>query len=606
MGDGVKGTVTPLGSLFSPEEARKAAQRVEGAVVQRSSELRRLQGFVSENSALISLVPFGGAAFFPGRLIHTNEFLVLLGDGYYAERTAKQTMDILHRRGKTMEAQVEALKATMLDLEAEAKFFNSTAEEAIEGIVEIREEYVEEPEKNSLSSDNSLHSCKTENLQKLDEDEDEDEEYARIMARIEELERMEELENGNTSEDNTQENEDTVVRDGDGGSKAGDEDEDIEAGHSFSTLDHKYEVIEPKQKLKDPLQKASDQKVPSSFISRQTGNISKQELKEEAFSNSRMQFPVEGKPSTIWDMPPLAIIIFYYCLTHSYSENDPCGEINIPAASFSEHNTCLDCTPKSQAWYSVGLAHSFSNKELSVGKEKTASSPFGAQSSVSKIEAFSGSIVERDLDPQPVQSSKNTNLPQQSRHSVTFPLFGNPLIPLYMMDHSVLCSEFHKASFKIQDAERQSLVFDMYLSGELKVKQLYTMKALILVGGFGTHLHPLTLSFPKPLVDFANKPIVLHQEYAFWPYTILLVVTVVATLLGLERGFSDSIFGISVVFATLVIVLEELRLTMDQFIDLCILSDVIIVIALKYDNACVVEYGASAATVPCLCYLDLI
>ncbi|KAG6481530.1 hypothetical protein ZIOFF_058134 [Zingiber officinale] len=37
------------------------------------------------------------------------------------------------------------------------------------------------------------------------------------------------------------------------------------------------------------------------------------------------------------------------------------------------------------------------------------------------------------------------------------------------------------------------------------------MKALILVGGFDTRLHPLTLCFPKPLVDFANKPIVFHQ-----------------------------------------------------------------------------------------------
>ncbi|POM75047.1 Mannose-1-phosphate guanyltransferase beta, partial [Phytophthora palmivora] len=37
------------------------------------------------------------------------------------------------------------------------------------------------------------------------------------------------------------------------------------------------------------------------------------------------------------------------------------------------------------------------------------------------------------------------------------------------------------------------------------------MKALILVGGFGTRLRPLTLSCPKPLVEFCNKSIVLHQ-----------------------------------------------------------------------------------------------
>lgn len=41
-----------------------------------------------------------------------------------------------------------------------------------------------------------------------------------------------------------------------------------------------------------------------------------------------------------------------------------------------------------------------------------------------------------------------------------------------------------------------------------------SMKALILVGGYGTRLRPLTLSVPKPLVDFCNKPILLHQVEA--------------------------------------------------------------------------------------------
>ncbi|XP_062230321.1 uncharacterized protein LOC133928026 isoform X4 [Phragmites australis] len=199
-----KGTATPLGAVFSPEETKRAVARVAEAIADRQAELERLQGFVADNAALVSLVnrlpdelshevmvPFGGAAFFPGRLIHTNELLVLLGEGYYADRSAKQTTEILHRRGLELEAQVEAMKATIFDLEAEAKFFESTAAEASEGLVEIREEYDEDMESNSSKSEASSSAGTMS---------DRDRELTRIMARLDELE-MKEKEAGSTSEE---------------------------------------------------------------------------------------------------------------------------------------------------------------------------------------------------------------------------------------------------------------------------------------------------------------------------------------------------------------------------------------------------------------------
>lgn len=54
------------------------------------------------------------------------------------------------------------------------------------------------------------------------------------------------------------------------------------------------------------------------------------------------------------------------------------------------------------------------------------------------------------------------------------------------------------------------------------------MKALILAGGYGTRLRPLTLSRPKPLVEFANKPIVLHQIEALVAAGVTHVVLAVS------------------------------------------------------------------------------
>ncbi|KAK9051348.1 hypothetical protein SSX86_027975 [Deinandra increscens subsp. villosa] len=201
MGDHVKGTVTSLSSVFAPEDAQKASVRVQEAISERQKEVQQLQAFLNDNASLVNLVkklpdqlhhdimvPFGKAAFFPGRLIHTNEFMVLLGEGYYAERTSKQTVEILKRRGKDLDSQIETLNAVIKDLKFEASFFDETATEAAEGIVEIREEYDEEASNEDKATPAVMRKDSTHRLSRppiCDDD------FAHILSRIDELEKEE-------------------------------------------------------------------------------------------------------------------------------------------------------------------------------------------------------------------------------------------------------------------------------------------------------------------------------------------------------------------------------------------------------------------------------
>ncbi|KAG6417017.1 hypothetical protein SASPL_124458 [Salvia splendens] len=201
-----KGTVMQLSSVFPEEEVQKASMRVQDTITERRRELEKLRSFMDDNTGLINLVrklpdethhdimvPFGQAAFFPGRMTNPNKFLVLLGEGYHAERSAKQTVEILKRRGEAIESQIESLNAIMQDLKLEASFFDKTAHESAEGVVEIREDYIEDEEAPSGTAPTSGKSGLAPPV-KVDNGEAvvEDEEYARILARMAELEKEEE------------------------------------------------------------------------------------------------------------------------------------------------------------------------------------------------------------------------------------------------------------------------------------------------------------------------------------------------------------------------------------------------------------------------------
>ncbi|GLG92301.1 hypothetical protein R5R35_008427 [Gryllus longicercus] len=78
------------------------------------------------------------------------------------------------------------------------------------------------------------------------------------------------------------------------------------------------------------------------------------------------------------------------------------------------------------------------------------------------------------------------------------------------------------------------------------------MKALILVGGYGTRLRPLTLSRPKPLVEFANKPMLLHQIEALVEAgvsEIVLAVSYRAEQMEQELSEEAKKLGVSLIFS---------------------------------------------------------
>uniref|UniRef100_A0A6M2DIE8 mannose-1-phosphate guanylyltransferase n=1 Tax=Xenopsylla cheopis TaxID=163159 RepID=A0A6M2DIE8_XENCH len=78
------------------------------------------------------------------------------------------------------------------------------------------------------------------------------------------------------------------------------------------------------------------------------------------------------------------------------------------------------------------------------------------------------------------------------------------------------------------------------------------MRALILVGGYGTRLRPLTLSRPKPLVEFANKPILMHQIEALVDAGVTQVILAVSYRAEqMENELKEEVekLGVSLIFS---------------------------------------------------------
>lgn len=119
--------------------------------------LRELPGRVEHEV----MVPLCKVACVPGRLYHTNEIMVLLGDNHFALRSASQASEICERRARVVDEQLAVAEAELEQLETrleQAEEVSRLAEQAAaEDVVDIREPYEEEREEAASKEEQSRH-----------------------------------------------------------------------------------------------------------------------------------------------------------------------------------------------------------------------------------------------------------------------------------------------------------------------------------------------------------------------------------------------------------------------------------------------------------------
>jgi len=150
---------------------------------------------LSEKCKHLVMVPFGNVAFMSGSLVHTNDVLVLLGDNWFAEQSAKQTVDILGRRIVALQTQVDKLQTRMQQIKTELSYAKGLAEEGSD-TVEIVEPYDEQFEQSwRTQHEANMRKCRQETRESNKEPSVEDEaraEYEQMWRRLEQLEQEEE------------------------------------------------------------------------------------------------------------------------------------------------------------------------------------------------------------------------------------------------------------------------------------------------------------------------------------------------------------------------------------------------------------------------------
>ncbi|XP_054633312.1 unconventional prefoldin RPB5 interactor 1 isoform X2 [Dunckerocampus dactyliophorus] len=376
------------------------------------------------------MVPFGPLAFMPGKLVHSNEVTVLLGDNWFAKCSAKQAEKIVDHRMKYVKSELDGLCKTRKNFEARVGMVkdweNISSNKG--GYVDIREEIGEHETTLTKGKHRVAHKPhskpKVDTVLDLEEDSNESGEEAHkngttnafmtqqeLWARLDELEKLEELHN---ERDRLSDNADLVGEDTSSSSSSeeqneadaappvnglhgsappsGDINEDDEEDDSLPTIYFSH-TVEPKKvrinTSKNTMLKFSERKEQKEHSKRK---------KKNGHHNGHSHHEVH-KIQTPADI---------YRLFVDVRNGEPIPKKSILKSRSRENSVCSDTSESSAADIEERrmLGRSFSHDEATPSDNSASDglteedSPTGMPPHpTGRFEAFSGTVVEKDPMP---------------------------------------------------------------------------------------------------------------------------------------------------------------------------------------------------------------
>ena len=157
--------------------------------------LRQKLSTITDKTTHQVMIPFGGKkAFFEGQLVHTNEIMVLLGDNWFVERSAKEAAEICDRR-------ITRCNDMLQKLDQEIQLFQSWQDESNQlmsdsKLREIREPFNEKDEEEWRKKHREkVKAARLSEQKNCKSNEETDDEEADLWKLLDQLEMEEDLKN---------------------------------------------------------------------------------------------------------------------------------------------------------------------------------------------------------------------------------------------------------------------------------------------------------------------------------------------------------------------------------------------------------------------------